>query len=391
MQVFFLWFTLRCVSSLFSAFVSAIRPMTPIEKAIPFLPPVFPLSQWLERVFIAPWLRWDAVWYQRIISQGYNASDGTAQFHPLYPWVAMPLVKIGLSPLLSLLIISSLSGIALFITVHKLILLDFNQKDAFFGLLLFALAPPSFILFAPYSEALFLLLAGLCFLCARQKRWWIAGLTGGLAALTRQQGIFLLFPVAWELWEDANRKLAVIFSKWKDWLALSLIPGGMLLWLGYRAIFLSDFQPDFANIQKFIYSFMISPSASQVVKSQQFLWPWQVIFLSFQKLITNPDADMWVNIVFGLLFLILLGISWRKMRTSYKIFSLMITIISFSYYTGLVHPLMGLPRHLLIAFPVFWGIVSLVKRPWMRLLLVSLNAFGMVFLLGLYVLNAWVP
>ena len=34
----------------------------------------------------------------------------------------------------------------------------------------------------------------------RRRRWLFAGLAGALATLTRQQGIVLALPLAWELW-----------------------------------------------------------------------------------------------------------------------------------------------------------------------------------------------
>jgi hypothetical protein len=391
MQILILWLILRLLTSLFAGFVSSIKPMMPIENAIPFLPPTPPWGQYLERVFLSPWLRWDAEWYQRIVVQGYSPTDGTAPFHPLYPWLATPLARIGISPILSLLIISSLAGIALFYIFSKLIQLDLQSEDAFFGLMLFALAPPSFVLFAPYSESLFLLFAVLCLFWARKKSWWLAGLAGGLAVLTRQQGIFLLFPMAWELFEDAERKPRIAITKWKNWFALILIPVGMLIWLAYRAIVLSDIQLKFDNFQGFIYSVLISPSAMQGNYAQQFVWPWQALIMAFQKLSAQPDLDLWVNIIGGVLFLVMLAISWRKMRLSYRIYSFVITFVSFSYYTGPVHPYMGLLRHLLLAFPVFVGLAGTIKKPWIRLLTISASAAGMLFLIIPYVLKAWVP
>src|SRR4030067_2049861 len=324
MQVLIIWLILRCLTSLFAGIVSAIRPMMPVESAIPFLPLTSPVSQWLERVFLSPWLRWDAVWYQRIVSNGYSAENGTAQFHPLYPWLATPLVKMGLSSTGSLLIISSLAGLALFFIFNRLLQLDLDKQSSFFGFLLFALSPLSFILFAPYSESLFLLFTVLCLFWAREKSWWLAGLAGGFGVLSRPQGIFLLLPMAWELREDSTRKPSLMVRKWKDWLALGLITAGMLLWLGYRAIFLSDIQPNFSTLQALIYSFLISP-------------------------------------------------------------------ITFGFYTGTIHPYMGLPRHLLVAFPVFIGLAGIIKKSWIRLLTISLSASGMLFLLGLYVLQSGVP
>jgi Gpi18-like mannosyltransferase len=365
--------------------------MAPIEINIPFFPPSAPIIGWLERAFVSPWMRWDAFWYQRIVSQGYSATDGTAQFHPLYPWLAKPLTSIGISPAISLIIISSLSGIALYYFFIKLAKFDLPPDGSSFALILLAFAPPAFVLFAPYAEALFLLAAVLCMIFLRQKLWWMAGLMGGLATLTRQQGLFLAIPMAWELWEYAGYKPDNVIKHWKAWLALVLIPMGMLLWIAYRAIILNDVQSNATNFQDFIYSIVISPSASKVVLIQQFIWPWQAIRNSLVVLTTKPDIDIWVNLIAAGIFLLLLVISWKSMRLSYRLYSLTIALVSFSYYTGPIHPYMGLPRHLLLAFPIFIGLATVIKNKWMKLLSVGISTAGMSFLLGLYVLNAWVP
>jgi hypothetical protein len=166
---------------------------------------------------------------------------------------------------------------------------------------------------------------------------------------------------------------------------------GMLIWLVYRAIFLSDLKPNIGDLQSFIYSILISPSATQVVTIQRFIWPWQALLLSVQKLFNHPDLDLWVNMISGVLFLVILAITWRNMRISYRIYSFTIAFVSFSFYTGPIHPYMSLPRHLLLAFPVFIGLAGTIKQPWMRLLTIILSATGMFFLLSLYILEAWVP
>jgi len=165
----------------------------------------------------------------------------------------------------------------------------------------------------------------------------------------------------------------------------------MFVWLIYRAAILNDLHVNFANLHEFVYSIAISPSATKVVPIQQFIWPWQALKSSLVKLFTLPDIDIWVDIITAIIFLILLAITWRKLRLSYRLYSLGITWVSFSYSTGPVHPYMGLPRHLLLAFPVFIGLAILIKKQWVRLLFLFLSALGMSFLLVLYVLNTWVP
>ncbi len=390
MSSLILWILLRILTSIIAGIASSIRPLTSIELRIPFYPPSAPLSDWLDRAFLSPWLRWDAEWYQRIVIQGYSATDGTAQFHPLYPWLGTILTRIGFSPLFSLLVISALAGIILLYFFFKLAKLDLQSKDATFALMLFCFAPPAFILFAPYPEALFLLWVVLCIYFARLKKWWLASLMGGLATLTRQQGIILLIPVAWELWENFNRNPGSLTKYWREWFALTLIPLGYLIWLIYRAFFLFDLKIDWGSVHGFIYSFLISSSASQVVQVQQFLWPWQAIYLSFTKLISQPDLDIWVNLATSILFLVLFALSWRYMRTSYRLYAFLITWISFSYYTGPVHPYMGLARHLFLAFPIFIGLASLIRKPWLRIMILTISAIGMSSLEVLYVIKTWI-
>jgi hypothetical protein len=256
--------------------------------------------------------------------------------------------------------------------------------------------PSSFILFAPYPESLFLLFTILCFLWAYQQHWWLAGLAGGLAALTRQQGIFLLIPLLWELWRASSnsqrdRQLSPIQKGFfRSWLAAGLIPLGLGIWLAYRTLALDDLKVDFTSFQGLIYSFVISGRATQVVPIQAFLWPWQSLWLALSKAITTPDVDTWANLAISALFLIYLVLAWPQMCTSYRLFSLAITLISFSYYTGPVHPYMGLPRHLLLAVPVFIGAAPIFNRPWKRLLVISASTVGWFFLLMLYMLEAWV-
>ncbi|NJD59614.1 MAG: hypothetical protein FIA98_09480, partial [Anaerolineae bacterium] len=181
-----IWLFMRILTSITAAMTSSFKPLTPLEKMVAMLPPSVPVSQWLERVFVSPWIRWDALWYQTIVTHGYSATDGTAQFHPLYPLLAIPLARLGLLSSISLLLVSSLTGIAVYYFFFKLAQIDLPRNDATFALMLFAFAPPALILFAPYSEAVFLLLAVLTMFFLLNKSWWLAGIMGGLAALTRQ-------------------------------------------------------------------------------------------------------------------------------------------------------------------------------------------------------------
>ncbi len=385
-----IWVVLRVITSVIAGMVSSIIPLTSLEASVPFFPPSAPISLWLERAFVSPWMRWDAIWYERIVSQGYSATNGTTQFHPLFAWLATPLARIGISPSLSILIISSVSGIALFYFFFKFAKNNSSPQDAIFATLLFTLAPPAFIIFAPYSEGLFLLWAVLCLISARNKSWWMAGIFGGLATLTRQQGLFLLIPIAWLMWENANKDYRILISNYKNIFSLALIPFGYLVWVIYRAIVLNDVKLDINHPLEFISSLFVSPGGTKVVPIYGLTWPWLAIKMAAEKLYFHSDIDIWINVLFGIGFLILFAVAWKKLDWANRLYALAITLISFSLYTGPVHPYMGLPRHLLLAFPVFIGAASVLTSSWKRFFMIGISALGWSFLLIMYCLESWV-
>lgn len=436
-----LWLFLRVLLSFWAALVSVYAPKSAIEHALPLWPPTEPLNLWLERVILQPWLRRDVVHYLAIIERGYRLDDGSAQFHPLYPWVsAFVAGALNISALAGLLLVSSLCGLALLLAFERLALLDLDPGAARWAAVFLALFPVSYVIFAPYTEAMFLLWAVLALYYARQGSWLAAGLVGALAALTRQQGIVLLLPLLWELWvqgrADMRRQQAedsadlpntlqlkeqsdsgspglagaeqVRFAvtrpgpanvlRWaiqpstlRALLCLALIPAGYGLFKLYRSFVLGEMVADFGGVQQLIFSLLISPSSNLVVPVQGIVPPWQALFAAFSVL-GGPDGYVTaIDLSFGLLFVLLTALSLRHMRGSYRIYSLAILLLSFSYYTGPVYPYMGLPRHCLLAVPVFLGLPNLLRRPSLHLLYTGLGLFGSLLLTSLYVSEGWVP
>jgi Gpi18-like mannosyltransferase len=390
-QLFGIWLFLRLLTSIWAALASPIYPVLQREHTIALWPPSFPLHEWLMRVFVDPWGRWDARRYMSIVEHGYQADNGSTQFHPLLSWLAMPINWLTGSPLLSLLLVSSLASLLLLFAFERLARFDMDPAPARTATLLLIFSPIAFVLFAPYTEGLFLLGAVLCFLWARQGSWWLAALAGALATLTRQQGLFLLLPLAWELWEASGRNWRQALADWKNWLSLALIPGAMLLWIIYRAIALQDVNPDTSSFHSLIYTVLISPSSSQVVPNQSFMFPLYAFWQALTTFWSNPQIYLAIDLVLGIGFLALLLVAWPRMRTSYRIYTLIIVLVSFSYNTGLNNPYMGLPRHLLLAFPIFIGLAPRLHSHRVRLLIVASGLLLLLFMLPQYVLESWVP
>ena len=390
MSLFGLWFFQRVLVSLMASLYSTIRPLHPVEVSAALWPPSFTMA-WVERVFLSPMVRWDASWYIRIISEGYSSTDGTASFHPLLPLLARIPYSLGLDPIFSLLIVNSIAGLVLLRVFYQLAALDLPGDQAQTSVVLLLFSPLAFTLFIPYTEPLYLCWAVLSLYWARRSKWLAAGLAAGLATLTRQQGLFLVIPLTWEVFEANGRNIPSTLRAWRSWLPISLVPIAMGCWLLYRGLALGDLRVDVWHLQEMIYSVLLSPSTTQVVPHFQFLPPWQVISLAMDKLRSGADVDLYTNLCFGAVFLIGAVLAWRRMRLSDQLFSFIIILVALSDYTGPVHPYMGLPRHLWLAFPIFIGLAPLVNRPWKRLAWVFVGSISIQFLLLQYVLESWVP
>jgi hypothetical protein len=321
----------------------------------------------------------------RILKEGYQFGNGTDAFHPLYPCLAWPLTRPGLDPLLALMLVGNLATLAFLLLFERMAALDSTPTQEQTASLLLLSFPVAFILFAPYNEGLFLLLSALTLLWARRHRWWWAGIAGALAVLTRQQGLFLVFPFAWELWEAHERDMRRVLCNWRCWLALGLIPIGLGLWVLYRALVVGGTQLNFSSPYALVYSMLISPSAGKVVAALVLTWPWDALRLALVHLWVKPDVDLAVNLVLSAVFVGAVLLAWPRLRASYRVYVLAIVLVSFSYHTGTVHPYMGLPRHLFLAFPVFIGLEPIAQCSWRRVLWVGSGFAGSCFLIFLCV------
>lgn len=378
--VFLLWLLLRLAFLLLAVVNASVTPRADGMGGLP------------RRYAIEPWNQWDVEYFVKIAARGYRADDGTAQFHPLFPLLGRAAGwLLGGDWLLGLLLVSSLCTIAFLLTLERLAALDLPAADARRAAFYFAHAPAAFILFAPYTESLFLLSATLAFLLMRRRRWWAAGLAAAAAVLTRQQGLFLLLPFAWELWEASEKNVRRLLANGRQALGIVLIPVSYLGWLVYRALALGDLAIDWQRPQTLIYGLLISRSATQVVEQQSFMPPWQALGLAFQQLNRTTVIDLVASSAFVLLLLLGWKRLWR-MRPSYLLYSLLMLLVSFSYNTGSPHPYKGLTRHCLLAFPLILPLAVWGRRPIVNSLALGLGLTGLLALAFLYY-NAtlWLP
>lgn len=238
---FWFWFVLRFLTSISAAFASQLRPLTEIERTIAAWPPVIPVDKWFERFFLSPWLRWDTVWFQRILVEGYRSDNGTSAFHPLFPWSAKPLFWAEIHPTLSLLVVSGIASLLFLILLERMARREMGVLEARFGVILFLTFPVALSLFTPYTEGLYLFWVVMSFTLIKDKKWgWLAGLSAGMATLTRQQGLFLVVPLAWEIWEESSCHLRMFMANWRKWITIGFIPAFYAGWIIFRTFFIGE-------------------------------------------------------------------------------------------------------------------------------------------------------
>ncbi|HXH24417.1 MAG TPA: mannosyltransferase family protein [Vicinamibacterales bacterium] len=347
------WAGLRVLTIAVAALAFASHPPTPDQPHERTPVP----DRVAERVVVAPWYSYDAVWYVKIVRDGYAPSDGTTNFHPLYPWVARVVLPPSAHPLWSLLLVSTIAGGLVTIMFQRLAALDLAPDRARAATYLFLCWPATFVIFAPYTEALWLLLAVTAFYGARTGRWWIAGLAGGLASMTRQQGLLLLVPLCIEALMTGAFGRSARYP-WERWVALSCVPLGYAAWVGIRALLVGDFGPSFRSPNDFLFSVMISPASRSVIGDAAFLPPWEAIGKAARYLQHGGHPSAWLDAILAAGFLAMLAVAWSRLRSSDRIYSALVTVVSLSFHTGEVSPYMALPRHLLLAFPVFIGFAA---------------------------------
>ena len=372
-----LWSCLRVVSVVVALLAYSFGPIKRIRTTTS-----------LRAFLLSPWYSWDVWYYVEIVRNGYQPGSPTANFHPLYPWISALVAVVIREPLLSLLLVSSLAGLLLIFVFYRLATLDCNDEQARRATALLLCWPASVALFLPYTEALFLLLSVYCFFAARHQKFWLAGLAGALATLTRQQGLFLVLPLAWEIWEASDRQWS---SAVKKSLSLLLIPAAYALWVVYRGVAINDVHPDFSSIQNFLHTVMLSPTSYQVTEKHVILPPWLTIWRglnAFWRQEVLPYA--YIDLILGTGFIALFVLSWRYLRTSYRLYCIAIVLVSLCFYVWDENPFMALPRHLLLAFPVFIGLAARYqfrRLPFFLFLLIE----AQIGLLVCFVWQRWVP
>ncbi|GCE13015.1 mannosyltransferase family protein [Tengunoibacter tsumagoiensis] len=329
------------------------------------------------------WNHWDALIYLRIAHSGYQPPYDFA-FFPLFPTLISPFAHLlgDNSYLIIGMLISNLALLGALFLLYQLAIEMGGSVVARRTLLYLCIFPTAFFFFAAYTESLFLLLTTGTFLALRRERWWIAGLLGFLAALTRNIGVLLILPFLYEVWVTRPREHFSRQTVLLHLLPIVFIPLGTLLYCLFCWQMTGNIL-EFATVQSHW--------------SREMAWPWEAIWQSLFEMFWNQPFGSF-NQVHTLLdfsatigFLILAVLGWKKVRRSYTIWlAVQLLTILLSPSLNQHDPMISNQRFVLVMFPAFITMALLgIQHPRFHQALVWIFPGLLATLSLIFVMNLW--
>jgi hypothetical protein len=233
---------------------AALRRWVPLAALVVLSRVLVLLAAWLaENVVMrnpnltsgdgAPFLRsltsWDGWWYLSITRTGYHAEPLVGAYHdyaflPAFPGLVrvLSLPVPGWEGLVAVVLANVLFVVGLVLLVRLTEPL-FGWATASRSAALMALFPFSAAFSMAYSESLFLVLMLAAFLAAERRRIGWTGVLLALATVTRLQGVVLLLPLAWLLWERSGRQRPTL--RWGALLLGPLVAAALYGWVAWLA------------------------------------------------------------------------------------------------------------------------------------------------------------
>ena len=381
----------RVLFSLWTVWVSSTFPYYAQEARIPVWPGDAPLDLWLRRVLLWPIVRYDVIWYMGIAEHGYAYKAGSTAFHPLYP-LSMGLLGrlLGSHYLLAGWLIAQVCCVLMLVLLYRLVLLDHDHGVARRTTLFLLGSPLGFSFLLPYTESLLMMCIVGAFYAARRGRWWLAGIAGAGAALTKQPGVIVLLPLLWELWQQQRERILArdVRPLVRPLLGLAITPLGLLAFLVYRAT-LGDVGFSWSDPTSLVGSLLVTPSYRQTW-GEYFSWPWVNMLFALDRLGTAPYFYLVLNTFVMLIMVVLICYSLPRLRRSYAIYSFLLMAMNLSIVYPL-WPYMGIIRRFTIIFPLFIQLAVWGRSRALTLLILCCNTLLWVFISEAYVRNAFVP
>ncbi len=356
----------------------------------PVLPHVYPVSPVDITALLTSWNHWDAANYTRIAQFGYQTIYDTA-FFPLFPLLIKGIASLfGNNGYIAIgMLLSNLALLGALFVLYQIAADVLGEQVGRRTLLYLCIFPTAFFFFAAYNESLFLFLTASSFLAMRRQKWWLAGILGLFAALTRSAGLLLVIPFLYELWitrdslttSDQNVSHKILSLMLRVF-PLFLIPLGSLFYCFY------------------CWKLFQNPLAFAAVQShwdRHTTWPWVGIWTTLRELfLIQPfgsffEVHLLLDLAATISFIALAILGWRKLRMSYNIWIMLLLFYMLISPAVAQHDvLVSNQRFVLEMFPAFITLAMLgVKYPRLHLGILIAFPFLQATLAMLFVLNRW--
>jgi Gpi18-like mannosyltransferase len=357
--------------------------LTYLATLFDFIPKNFSLSTLPLSTLVQSWERWDSYHFVEIATKGYDVAYRTA-FFPLFPFLEAGLAVLLHDPFVAGLLISNLAGLGMLVVLYRLVAEDFDGELADRTVLYLSVFPTAFFFAAAYNESLFLFLALLSFYSIRREQWWLAGLFGFFASLTRSAGLFLLVPFLYEYLRQHRFHLKKTRI---DVLGGLGIPAGLGAFAFYCYIRFHD--------------------ALAFSHAQQSSWlrdihgPWHgmldsLLLILHGNVLTFDSIHNVIDLSAGLFMLILVvlcfGGPWRFPREmwAYALYAAISYLFILLFPVAGGFPLSALSRYVLEVFPAFLVLATMGKARHFHLYYLTLAATLLVFLLLQFLTEYWI-
>ena len=295
--------------------------------------------------------RWDAPWHLSVAQSGYHDATASgasnAVFLPLYGWL-LRITSLGVFDLkITGYLVSNACLFGACVWLWRTAARETGDPHIATHSVVFLLAAPvSFFFSTLYSESLFFLLTIGSIDSARRDRWFLAGLLGALAALTRLVGVALVVPLVWQYFDTLHRRGSGLKAVRPGALFCCLLPfAGTLVFAAVLNVRFGD--P--------LYYFV-----AQSTWGRTFSYFWDLFTTRDFRVSLSPFYQVWFAGTVLIAWLLLLGGALLRLPVSYTLLGLSLSLVYVS--AKLVE---SLPRYFSVVFP-FYIVLGLVADRWPR-------------------------
>jgi hypothetical protein len=328
-------------------------------------------NNFVWRFLADAWVGWDGGHYRNIAVNGYSFlgnGEPTIAFFPLYPLLIRLFLPItSNNAALASLIVSHLALFAALLLIYDLVSRDFDHTLADRTIVLLLIFPASFYFVSAYSESLGLALLVATLWAMRKQRWWLAGIAGGLLALTRLPGVFVAPVLACAYLQQHRWRWRSIGP---DFLAVLLPPLGIVLFMLY---------------QWWRFGTPVAFLIAQRHWGNHLEPPWTIPHILLTTITTAGDWPIrvfqlvvWVSFIGLMLFALL------RLPLPYGLTVLLLVPPYLSPWHG------SFPRYVLIGFPAFIVMAMFAKQRWIYTLMVSAMLAALAIGVLLFTNGFWV-